>query len=61
MMVNYDAEPNRALTQEELELLEKAKKKAPVFDEENPPFTEDELLELRNKAKAKLEQMDNTQ
>lgn len=56
MVVNYKAEPNRKLTEEELAMLESAKKKAPVYDEDNPPLTDAELAELREKARKKREE-----
>ncbi|MBQ1370362.1 MAG: BrnA antitoxin family protein [Acutalibacteraceae bacterium] len=56
MTVTYNPEPNRKLTQDELTMLEEAKKKAPQYDEDNPPLTEAELTELREKARKKREE-----
>ena len=56
MTVTYNPEPNRTLTQEELAMLEAAKKKTPQYDEENPPLAETELAELRDKARRKREE-----
>lgn len=56
MTVTYKPEPNRELTAEELAMLEAAKNKPPVYDEENPPLTEAELAELRDKARKKREE-----
>ncbi len=56
MTVTYKPEPNRKPTKEELVMLEEAKKKAPVYDEENPPFSEEELQQLRARARARREE-----
>ena len=37
-------------------MLEEARKKPPVYDEDNPPLTEEELRQLRTRARARREE-----
>lgn len=47
MLVETTFNPNEPLTQEEMEMLEKAEKMTPVFDEDSPELTEEELQEFK--------------
>lgn len=50
MTVKYTLDPNKPLSEEQIKMLEEAKKREPVYDPENPPMTEEDLLKLREAA-----------
>lgn len=56
MTVYYELKPGDKLTEEQIERLKALAEREPVYDEDNPPLTEEQLALVRKLAKEKREQ-----
>lgn len=55
-MTTFEIQSNRKLTEKELEMLEKAKTRPIVFDEDSPELTQEELKQFRHVSELRQEE-----
>ena len=53
MIVRSELKPGDKLTEEQVKMLEKAARRDPVYDPENPPLSEEEIIRMREAARKK--------
>ncbi|MBR5753139.1 MAG: BrnA antitoxin family protein [Clostridia bacterium] len=53
MIVHSELKPGDKLTEEQIKMLEEAAKREPVYDPENPPLSEEEIIRMREAARRK--------
>ena len=53
MIVHSELKPGDKLTEEQIKMLEEAAKWEPVYDPENPPLSEEEIIRMREAARRK--------